>query len=485
MSVVKRALLLSTAERYFALVSSFATLAIISRILTPDEIGVSVIGMAVVAIAMALREFASTSYIIQHRALTDEAIRGAFSAMLFVTTLIAGALALLAPTLASAYDEARLAPYLYVASACLVLELISTLIITLMRREMEFGKVAIISIAGSATALVASTGLALLGFSYMSLAWAWLAGTAVTATVALCLRPDFRMFKPILSHWRDMVAFGGYNGATVFLYKAYEALPYLLLGRVLSPHASALFSRTVMICQLPDKIFLSGAASVVLSAFSADVRQGRSLKEPYLHALGLVTAFQWPALMVLALLAHPVVHIVLGDQWTEVAPLVQIAAIAYLFSFSFELNYPVFVSLGAVRDIFLRALIVCPVSAVIMTGAALAGGLQAMAYSLIIIIPFQAFVSFQFIRHRVSLRWGELAASLWRSAAVAAFSAAGPLVVLAANGFRLELSIGQALIAGALSGVAWLGGLQATAHPLRAEIMKAIPARLRALPAPF
>src|SRR5690606_25783379 len=105
--------------------------------------------------------------------------------------------------------------------------------------------------------------------------------------------------------------------------------------------------------------------------------------------------------------------------------------------------------------------------------------------SLIIIIPFQAFVSFQFIRHRVSLRWGELAASLWRSAAVAAFSAAGPLVVLAANGFRLELSIGQALIAGALSGVAWLGGLQATAHPLRAEIMKAIPARLRALPAPF
>lgn len=485
MTVVRRALLLSTGERYFALVSSFATLAIISRILTPDEIGVSVIGMAVVGIAMAVREFASASYIIQHRDLSEEAIRGAFSTMLVLTLLIAGALVLLAPLLAWTYDEKRLAPYLYVVSGSFVLDLISMLIITLMRREMRFGVVALISIAGAATALVTSTVLALLGFSYMSLAWGWLSGTVITAAVALCLRPDLRIFVPSLSHWREVVTFGGYNGATVFLHKAYEALPYLLLGRVISPHASALFNRTVMICQLPDKIFLSGAMSVVLPAFSADAREGRSLKAPYLHALGLVTAFQWPALVVLALLAHPVVQVVLGEQWTEVAPLVRIAALAYLFAFSFELNYPIFVSLGAVRDMFYRALIVCPVSAIIMTAAAFLGGLHAIVYSLMLIIPFQAFVSFHFIRRRISLELSEIFASIWRSAVVAAFSAAGPLVVLAFHGFRFDLSIGQAFVAGALAGAGWLGGLQTTGHPLRSEIVNAVPARWRALPVPF
>ena len=67
MTGVKRALLLSTGERYFALASNFIVTAIVSRLLTPSEIGVSVIGMAIVGLAMAGREFASPNFLIQHR----------------------------------------------------------------------------------------------------------------------------------------------------------------------------------------------------------------------------------------------------------------------------------------------------------------------------------------------------------------------------------------------------------------------------------
>ena len=119
-----------------------------------------------------------------------------------------------------------------------------------------------------------------------------------------------------------------------------------MLGRILSLDAAAYFSRGVMLCQLPDKLYLQGVVSVILPAFSAHIREGRTLREPYLRAIALITGIQWPALVVLALLAHPAVQILFGSQWYGVVPLVQVMAIAAMFSFSFELNYPVLVSTG-------------------------------------------------------------------------------------------------------------------------------------------
>lgn len=470
MAALKNAVLLSTGDRYFALVSNFFTVALVSRLLTPEEIGVSVIGMAIVGIAMSGREFASANFLIQRQDLTREEIRSAFTVMLFLTAIITVVLFLLAPLLAGAYGEPRLVPYLRVISASLFLELAAIPILTLFRRDIAFGKVAIINICGAATATVVTCTLAFIGFSYMSFAWAWLASAMVTGLMAISLSRQFWIFKPSLSRCRDMLAFGGYNGATNLLYKAYEALPLLLLGRTLSLGAAAMFSRSLMICQIPDKVFLAGAMSVVLPAFSAEARQGRSLKRPYLNAIGLVTALQWPALLVLAVLAFPVVDVMLGHQWHAIAPLVQIIALASLFSFSFELNYPVLVAVGAMRDVFRRALIVCPISAAIIVTASFIS-LQAVAWSLMLVIPFQAFVSLSFIRRHIAIRWVEIGAAVWRSAVVAAIAVSGPLTVVIYNGSGFDISIAQAAIGAVLAALGWFFGLWLTNHLLLDEIL--------------
>ncbi|MEP9399957.1 oligosaccharide flippase family protein [Mesorhizobium sp. KR2-14] len=476
MSAIKRALLLSTGDRYFALVTNFATVSIVSRILSPGEIGVSVIGAAIVGIVLSIKEFASSNFLIQRGELSRNDIRSTFTVMLILTLAIAAALLLAAPWLASAYEEPQLAPYLRLVSVALLVELISTQILALLRRDMVFGKVAITNMAGAAAGSISTIVLALLGFSYMSFAWAWLASATAMALFAIVFRPHFWMFKPSLRHWREMVAFGGYHGATVVLLRAYEALPYLLLGRMFSPDATGLLSRANMICQLPDKLIIGGAVPVVLPAFATEVRQGRDLKHPYLKAIELVTALQWPALVCLALLAHPVIHILLGPQWKDVVPLVQVMAIASLFAFSFELNYPVLVSMGAISDIFRRALIIFPVSAA-MIGAASFFGLQAVASSFLLVIPFQAFVSMLIVRRRIAMQWADIAAPLWRSSVVTATTALGPLAVIMATGFRLDLPIWQGIFAGCLAGAGWVMGLKLTRHPLFDELLKTLSLR--------
>ncbi|MEF2553698.1 oligosaccharide flippase family protein [Aurantimonas sp. A2-1-M11] len=473
MFAVRRALLLSTGERYFALVSNFLTVAIVSRILTPEEIGVSVIGMAVIGMTMALREFASASFLFQQQSLTEEAVRGAFTIMLCLTAVISGALAASAPWIAAAYGEDRLVPYLEVISVSLLVEVVAIPILTLWLRDMAFGKLAVVRLSGAATASLVTVILALAGFSYMSFAWAWLCSALVTGGMAIALRGDLRLYRPSLTHWRAMLTFGGYNGGTAFLYKIYEALPYLLLGRILSLDAAAIYSRSLMICQLPDKILLGGITAVVLPAFSSEARQGRNLRDPYLNALSFITALQWPALVMLAILAYPVVDILLGNQWTAVAPLVQIIALASLFSFSFELNYPVLVSLGAVRDVFLRALIVFPIAAAIIAVATFFG-LDAVAWSLMLVIPLQALVALHFVRRHLPIGWGDIVGAIWRSAAVVGFTAAGPLVLVAASEGGFDLSIDRALATVPLAALGWLCGLRITGHPFLAEMIRTL-----------
>jgi lipopolysaccharide exporter len=93
------------------------------------------------------------------------------------------------------------------------------------------------------------------------------------------------------------VTFGSYNSATLVLNRLYEALPSLVLGRILMPSSVGLFNRALIVSQLPDRFVLPGLPHVALPALAAEVREGRDLKEAYLGALGYITVVQWPALI--------------------------------------------------------------------------------------------------------------------------------------------------------------------------------------------
>ncbi|MDN5929124.1 MAG: oligosaccharide flippase family protein [Hyphomicrobiales bacterium] len=469
MTVVRRALLLSTADRYFTFASNFAVAAAVSRILTPAEIGVSVVGMAILGIALSVREFASSTFIIQREVLTREDVRASSTVMLILTAIIVVALFVATPALARAYGEERLAAYFHIVCVCLFLDLIAIQIVALLRREMAYGRIVAIDLAGAAAGALTTIVLALSGFSYMSFAWAWLATSVVAGVMSLALHPHPWIFRPSFSHWHGVVRFGGYNGGIALLYKVYDTVPYMLFGWILSPQAAAVFSRSLMICQLPNKLILGGAMSVILPAFSGQAREGRSLKEPYLHALEIITALYWPAFLVLAVMAEPVVQIVLGSQWHDVAPLVRVIAIASLFSFSFEVNYPVMIAIGAIRQSFFRALASFPPSAAILIGAILVGGLHAAAWSMLFIIPFQAIVSISFVKHRLGISHADILRALWKSGAAALASAAGPLCLALASGADWRLSFSHAAIGGVAALAGWLVGLKATRHPLLEE----------------
>jgi O-antigen/teichoic acid export membrane protein len=219
---------------------------------------------------------------------------------------------------------------------------------------------------------------------------------------------------------------------------------------------------------------LTSVFSVAFPALAAEVREGRSLKEPYLRALGLITVLYWPAQVLLVLLAYPVVMLLLGPQWLDgVVPLLQLMAIAGLAWFPVMLTSPVLLAVAANRDRVLADLVGRSLSAVVLCSAAYFGVLV-MAASKVVTLPFQMFLSLYFVRRHIPFRWREVCAALWKSAVATAGAAAGPAAVLALCDQGFALSPGTTVLAALSAACGWLVAVIVTRHPVLSELARAV-----------
>ena len=450
---------------------NLASATVLSRLLTPAEFGISVLGMSLLAVAEAVRELGSVAYLVQQKDLTQAKIRTVFTISLIVTLTMTVALLMLSGPLARFYEIPGLARYVEIIAISYAIAPFAHPIQAVLSRDMEFDKIAVLDTLTMLISALASVVLVLLGFGYLGLAWATVISGATWTLLGLFVRRDFSVYRPSLAEWRDVLTFGAYGSATAVLYRSSESLFNLMLGKMLDPRAVGLFQRGVLLAQFPEKVILAGIGAVALPAFSDHARQGGALKTAYLGALEHMTAVQWPALILLAIVANPLVSLLFGPQWRDSIPIVQILAVALMFNFPATLNYPIQVAVGAIRHTVPLAFVQTAVSLTILTFAA-QYGLRAVALGTFITIPFSVALSVRVVRSHVPFPWREFAGATMKSAVVAALTGAGPVGVLAFLGTGgppiLLVAIGTGL-----GGIGWLAGLWLTSHPLFLEIRNA------------
>ncbi|WP_167858481.1 oligosaccharide flippase family protein [Methylobacterium nonmethylotrophicum] len=473
MSLVKRAVLLVSGERYLVLSITLCQTALVSRLLTPEEVGLSLIGVALVQVIDGMRDFGTTNYIIHDPTASDRSARTAFTVLFGLSLLLAVGLVASAGIWAQAYGQPLLAPYLRVLSLSFLLVPFSGPLMALMRRDFQFAALVAVNVGTCLTYALVLVALALLGFGAMSFAWAAVA--AATASVALSLagRPQPGIYRPCLTGWRTALAIGGCSSATTLLNRAYDLLPIFLLGRAGGADLVGLYGRAQVVSQLPDKLILGSLASVILPMFAADRRDGRCLAPSYLASIGNITVVLWPVALLMALIAQPVVLVLLGPQWLAGVPVVQVLSLASMLSFPAMLTYPVLLASGGLRDTLTASLISLPPSAVAIALAA-SGGPLAVAATQFVTVPLQVAVALAFIRRRVPFSLGDLAAAVRISALVTVATALPPLAVIALAGQGFALSVPQGIVAGIGGSAAWLAAMLSLDHPVAGHVRETL-----------
>ena len=467
---IHRSIFFSAIERYGNVIFFVVSTAVLSRLLTPQEIGIyAVVGALTTVAAASFREFGGANYLIQKPSLSERDIRSAFTVTLCLSVILAATAFELRDVAAWYFSEQGLRIGIAAAALNFVLQPFTMTITALLRRDMAFGILARCNLAGSFITAVTSIVLAVLNYSFMAPIWGTIAGNVVVLALLTCSRRNLRIFRPSFYGYRDVFSFGAYSGGTVIINVLYNLAPQLILARIIGFSAVGFYSRAINVTQLFDRLVIQVLGPVIMPAVSAHKRAGFDLKQVYLDAVELSSVAQWPFMIFIALMADPIIRIWFGPAWSEIVPLIQLLCGGSLFLFAACLTYPVLVAAGHVRDTLISSLISLPPSLLAIYIAALFG-LHAVAASALLTLPFQAMVALYFIGRRLGIDSIDLLRAMAKSLIVTLCSVAPVLASTAIMDINKAGPAWELIAAATLAAVGWFFGILVTKHPLLAQL---------------
>lgn len=467
---IRRSLAFSFLEKYASTGLNLVSTLVLARLLTPEEIGIFSVGAAMVGMMHALRDFGVTNYLIQEREVDERKLRTAFTVTLALSWLFAVILFAASGWAAAFYEEPGIQQIVWVMAVNFALIPFGSPILALMRRELKFGRLAAIQLTSTVVNVGVSILLAALGFGFMSLAWASLAGVVTTSSLAFFSRPHAFLFRPGLHEWRSVVAFGSYASANALIGDLRQTAPSLVMGRLLDFAAVGIYSRAIGLMAIFSHLIFAGLQPVLLPALSEKVRRGEDLRETYLRAMEYVTVLYWPFLAMLALMADPIVRLLLGDQWLEVIPLAQIFCGASALGFPSFITQPLLMAVGRIRDTLKINLILVPIALTMLVIGSL-HSLIMVAWLGYVTGGAGFIVTMVMVRRHVPFEMSALVRRTGKSALVTLVASSAPIAAHMWVGWHGAVPIPAFLLSAVGFSALWLLAIFAFRHPFRMEIL--------------
>ena len=369
MTSVRRALLFSLLERYALTVLAFASNVLLARLLTPSEIGVYSVCMAVVGIAGVLREFGIGSYLIQKREVTRAHLGTAFGLSLVMGVLLFAVLFLAAGPVARFYGDDRLVLVTQVVAVNFLTLPFCTISMAMLRREMRFKAVLWANVIAAAAGFVVTVGGALLGWGALSMAVGSIVTNLVVGFCTWWVRRADGWVRPVFSEWRDVLHFGGQTTLSNTVGTIAMNANDLVVGRLLGLDAVAMISRAMGLMNLYHRDLMAAVRNVALPGFAAGAREGADVAAAELRAVSVITVVGWSFYAFVSVFALDVVRLLFGDQWDSAAPLVPLFCLGGAIAALNAVTPQRLIATGHVGVVTRLELLIHPLRIVVILGA--------------------------------------------------------------------------------------------------------------------
>lgn len=476
MSNVRRSLGFAFLERYLLIGLQLLSFTMLARLLTPPQIGLYSVSMALISMAQVVRDFGLANYLIQRKELGREDVGSALGVSLLLGGCLFVGINAVAPWIAEFYGEPALVGIVRIISINFLILPFNSVSIALLRRDMHFGQLMRVNVAAAVVGTFTTLGLAWHGAGSASLAWGEI-GSSLTIATGVSLSGAWgRLARPQLRRWREIVHFGGPVTAANVITSVSMDINDLAVGKMLNFTQVAIASRAQGLMNLFHRDIMNTVRSVAYPAYAKAHREGDVLEQRYVQSVGACSAVAWPFYGFVALFSLEVLRLMFGPQWDASASLVPIYCLAGAISVLNSLVPTVMLAAGHAKQVALADLIIQPVKAALLIGVLwqwralepLALGFLAMA---VIAVPY-----FYAIKQRcLPSDFRALARELARNALLALICllpAALIVLWLRPDGEALPLPIWLGC-AGSTC-LLWLAGLRLLDHPLYLELLNLI-----------
>ncbi len=326
---------------------------ILARLLLPEQFGL--IGMLTIFLMVA-QTFLDSGFgaaLIQRPVITEKDTSSIFYFNIVVGVVAAGCLCAAAPWVAVFYDQPILTPLLRVMSLLLVINSFGLVQGVLLTKAIDFKTQTKVMLIASVSSGVIGVGMAYGGYGVWSLATQQIAA----ATFRVVLLWLFNNWRPAwvfsLQSLRDMFGFGSKMLASGLLNTVFNNIYLIVIGRLFSAADLGYFTRARNLEQMPSHTLSSMVSRVAFPVFSSIQGDRARVKRGMKKAMTMLVLVNFPMMIGLAIVARPLVLVLLTDKWLPCVPYLQLLCVMGLMFPLHLINLNVLQAMGR-SDLFLR-----------------------------------------------------------------------------------------------------------------------------------
>lgn len=469
---VRRALGISAVSNLVSFLLSFTSVVVVSRLLTPAEIGVFSVAVSVLGFSHVFREFGVGQYLVQTKTLGSQELRAAFSVTLYCSWTIAIVLYLSRNALADFYAHQGIAAVLALLSFNFLIMPFGTPLMALMQRELEFGKLAKLRICNSVISTAVTIGSAWAGESYLSMAWGAIAGHLSNVILLNLMRSGQIFMLPTFKGLGAVIRFGSLSSLSSLLSELSTAMPDLILGRTLGFSDVAFYSRANGVRKMLLGQVLILVRGIHFPSFAKGLRDGKDPAELYSTVMVYVVAVTAPMMAVAALLAEPLILFLFGPQWEKAVPLAVLICIYAAVGTPYSMAPSSLVASGNINLLLSRQVAIEVTRASVFLSSIWVS-LEAVVLAQALVACCSAMLYQNALKRAFNLSFTQLIKGLSTSFALVGFALIGPAIVMLLTSNTDLTTAGNLYTLGSsglLAIAGWLTGIKLMKHPLLKEI---------------
>jgi lipopolysaccharide exporter len=358
-------------------VLGFASTLVLARLLAPSDFGLLAMAVTFSTAVDALSEIGVGDALVRRE---EQGLRlhdTAFTLQVLRGLLTGAIVALAAPLASKWFGEPRLTAVLLIVAGMSMMSCFENIGIIEYRRDMHYNIQFRFLIVPRIIQFAVGITSALLLRNY----WALLIAIGASKVVRLAMSYVLHPLRPRLSLacWRELAGFSVWSWAASIARIAWDRLDAFVLGPFFGARQLGVYLLGTEVAMLPISELVEPATAVLFPGFVAARNRGTDPVGLAFLIVSTLLLCTTPLAIMISASASAIVLVLLGPQWAEAQPIIEILAYACMLSPVSYIGYSILVSGGQVRRDFQVMAIAAICKGLLLYIAALSGNMKLVA----------------------------------------------------------------------------------------------------------
>jgi len=351
---------------------------VLARLLIPEDYGLIALVAVFIDIANVFVQSGFNTALIQKKDANEADFSSVFYLSLFVASLLYVIFFFTAPTIAAFYEELKLILVLRVLSVILFFGAFNSIQNAVVARKMQFKKLFFSSLGAIVVSGTVGIVMAYAGFGVWALVLQQITNQLLIIVIlwfTVKWRPrllfSFERVKSLFSYgWKLLVS--------SLIDTLYMNLSSLIIGKIYNAEMLGFYNRGKQFPALIVTNINGSIQSVMFPALASQQDNRQRVKDMVRRSIVTSSFILFPMMVGLAVIAEPLVKILLTEKWLPCVPFLQIYCVSYALWPIHTANLQAINALGR-SDIFLKLEIIKKIVGLAILGVTVFYGVYAIA----------------------------------------------------------------------------------------------------------